>query len=262
MKNKTKLSLVLSSLVLSTSLHAGLVGFNFGVGGGVYNTDAPVGQYSDGTTSVDLVKELGLEGTSNSYGWAYVEHPIPIIPNLRVEMNQDSYSGEIVLNKTFFNQTFSNNVSSTLDLSSTDIILYWGVPFTGMLSSLTPLIDYDIDFGVGTKNFNSGLSVNDEIGGVSVSENISDILEYGLPFGYLRLRAEAFDIGVEAQLKAIGYGDYSYSEFVAKVDYNLPLPLPMLDLGVEAGIKQSKIEADGNFDLETSGVFVGAFLKF
>jgi outer membrane protein len=260
---KNKLSIIATAIIMTTTGLQAFAGINVGIGGGLYESNAPTGVYSDGINELNLTDTLGLEGNSNSYGWAYFEHPIPFIPNIRVELNEDSYNNDILLQKTFLGKTFSNNVNADLDLSSNDLILYWGVPMTGLLSTVTPLIDYDLDFGIGIKQYNGGISINDELGGVSVEEALDAVM----PYGYLRARVEGFGVGVEAQVKYTSYLTNSYSDYLVKVDYTIPV-IPLLDLGVEAGYKQMNLEVDltdnvpVKTNLETSGFFVGAFLKF
>jgi len=264
-KTIIKLSVV-AMLATSGIANAGVLGFNAGIGGGIFNNDAPTGTYSDGVNEpLDLVDTLNLEAVSSYYVWGYVEHPIPLLPNIRLEMNQDKYEGTTPLSLDVLGKTFNNDVSTVLDLSSNDLIFYWGVPLTGIMSTVTPLVDYDLDFGIGIKQYTGEFSITDQLGAASVTQDLSDAI---LGYGYLKGRVEAFGAGVEAQIKYASYLDNTFSEYSVKADYVIPVT-PIIDVGVEIGYKQTDLTIDvdsGDYkiqtDLSTNGLFFGGFVKF
>jgi len=261
MKNIIKLSIV--SAMALTQLHAGILGFNAGIGGGILQNQSISGTVTDSNNNtVDIVRQLNLAGSGeNYYTYLYVEHPIPLIPNIKLEMAQETYTGQNNLNVSLFGKSFNNKVNSTLDLSSMDAIVYWGVPFTGILSTLTPLIDYDIDFGVGAKTFTGSVDLIDQTGLLNVSQEFEQTL---IPYGYLRARADAFGIGIEGTAKYASYMDNEFSEYAVKVDYVIPVT-PIIDLGIEAGYKTTTLTVDSDYikaNIQSDNVFFGAFLKF
>lgn len=262
MKLNIKLSIAAAALALATSANAGLAGVEFGVGGGQFNTENPTGSYSDGINpSLDLENMLSLEGSSNTYAWAYLEHPLPVIPNIRFEMNAEKYEGTSTISQDFMGQTFSGSVNSLGDISSNDVILYWGVPGTGLASTAMPGVDFDLDFGLGAKMFDGEVSVTNSIDPTIAS---GEILDQVIPYGYLRGRVEAFGAGLEGQVKYVKYDVNEYSDMSVKVDYTFPVT-PVLDLGVEAGYKTTSLTVDVDTlqaDLSTSGFFFGGFIKF
>jgi len=261
MKNIIKLSLI--SAMALTQLNAGILGINAGLGGGMLQNKSIDGTVTDNSNSlVNLTKQLNLEGNSdNYYMYAYFEHPIPLIPNIKIEMAQEAYSGQNNLNISLFGKNFNNKVDSTLDLSSMDGIMYWGVPMTGILSSLTPIVDYDLDFGFGVKKFTGFVNLQDDTGIVSVQKDFQNTI---IPYAYLRARAEAFGIGVEGTGKYISYNTNEFSEYSIKLDYTIPLT-PILDFGVEAGYKTTTLIADTDYfktNINSDNIFFGGFIKF
>lgn len=262
MKLNIKLSIAAAAITLATTANAGFAGVNFGVGGGQFNTEDPTGSYTDGLTgtSLDLQNTLALEGASNTYAWAYLEHPLPVIPNIRFEMNAEKYEGAGSLTQTFYGQDFTGNINSVADISSNDIILYWGVPGIGLASTATPGVDFDLDFGIGAKLFDGEVSINSEVPGVGFTE----VIDQPIPYGYLSGRVEAFGAGLEGQVKYVKYDVNEYSDMQIKVDYTFPVT-PVIDLGVEAGYKTTSLTVDVNdlqADISTSGLFFGGFIKF
>jgi len=265
MKN-TFIKLSIAAIIAASGVaHAGLLGFNGGIGGGIFNNNEPTGVYSDGKVSLDLVDTLNLTPSTSYYAWGYVEHPIPLLPNIRLEMNQDKYNGTKPLSLSVLGKTFNNDVSTVLDLSSNDLIFYWGVPLTGIMSTITPLVDYDLDFGIGIKQYNGSFSITDQVGAVSVTQDLSEAM---LGYGYLKGRVEAFGAGVEGQVKYASYLDNSFTEYSIKADYVIPVT-PIIDVGVELGYKQTDLTIDvdsGAYkiqtNLQTNGLFFGGFVKF
>jgi len=261
-----KLSIIAASVLTVSSLHAGLLGFNTGIGGGSFMNNTPTGTYSDGTNTVSLSDKLNLDGDTSYYAWGYIEHPLPIIPNIRVEMNQDKYKGSTFLTANILGKSFNNTVNSSLDLSSNDVILYWGIPLTSTLSTLTPLIDYDLDFGLGFKKYTGGINIDDTVTHlIHAEQDFSDAM---LGYGYLRGRVESFGFGVETSVKYSSYLDNSFSSFLVKADYVIPVT-PIIDFGLEAGYKSTSLTLDVDTDnlkiqtdLTTSGLFFGGFIKF
>jgi len=261
MKLNIKLSIAAAAIALATTANAGVAGVNFGLGGGQLMSDDPSGIYSDGMNpAVDLTDTLGLEGGDNYYGWAYFEHPVPVLPNIKLEMGKDEYSGTRTINQTILGNTFTGSVDSTMDLSSQDLILYWGVPGTGVLSTAMPLVGFDMDFGLGAKQYKGEIAVTESTGTTSYMSEIDEII----PYGYLRARVEAFGVGVEGQFKYTSYESNTYQDCVVKADYTFPVT-PVIDIGIEGGYKQTKFDVDFSgfvADAETSGYFVGVFAKF
>ena len=259
MKLNYKLSIV-AALFIST-LQAGIPGIDIGAGVGQTSSSAPTGKYSDTFgNQIDLQDTLGLDGGNNTYAWAYFEHAIPVIPNFRLELNNDKYTGNVDLNRSFLGKNFNSNVNTTLDLSSQDLITYWSVPLTGLMSTITPMLSYDLNFGLGVKQFNGSAIVEEATTGIATTQDINEFL----PYGYLRGRVETFGFGLEGQVKYAEYDVNKYVDTVIKVDYALSI-IPTIDLGIEAGYKTTNLVVDLDTitsDLSTSGYFFGVFTKF
>lgn len=245
---------------LSTASFAESVIVDLSVGAGSMSTDAPTVAFGD---SEALKVTNTLNDPSQSYMWAQFDHAIPIVPNVRIEQNTLEYTGTATAAAGSFNGTpISTTVASTVDLSNQDIILYWGVPF----STWIPMID-EADFGFGLKTFD---------GQITVAGALDEVIDGSVPYGYAKLHISPpfmFGIGLEAEIKTLSVGDFTFSENIFKLDWSVEAPIPVIDLeiGVEAGYRSTSIGFDDGdataagdifLDLEFTGIFFGAFAKF
>lgn len=257
----------LSSLALATCLataaNAGVV-LDVEVGGGMLSSDAPTGTLVTGGTEYDLESQAKLESTSdNMYAWAVIDHAIPIVPNVRIEQVTLKSTGT----NNFTANSFTGSIDTELDMSNTDLILYWGVPF----ATWAPFLD-ELDFGVGIKSFSGGILMDQSITGSSIiDESFSGA---AVPYGYGKIRVEPpfiMGIGLEAMIKTISVdgGDVTatFNETIIKADWGYEFPLPVLDIkpGIEVGYRNMSLDID-SADLETdlgfSGIFFGVYGKF
>jgi len=264
---------LLSTLAVVTALGTGTANalgpIDIEVGGGIWNGKAPIGTFSDGTLAVNLQDSLGLAGNNaNSYTRVVVEHVIPFVPNIRWEQSNMTFSGTKTFNATFFGQTYSADVNSGLNVSHQDVVLYWGVPLTGIMSSILPLVDFDMDFGFGGKIFNGLFTIKNPI---DPTQDVSQVIKpeisgtaLPIPYGYIRARVAAAGIGVDYDLKIIGFNGNAFSDSTIKLDYTFDL-IPLIDLGVEVGYRNMSLNIETtaiSTNLQFNGIVYGAFARF
>ena len=257
----------LLAAVWSSSSFA-LVGFGGGVGFGMWNAGATGDiAYGSGTpTVVDMEDTLGLEAENNNYMWAYFEHPIPVVPNIRVEQTAFFNEGTetLTVGSSFGGQTFTGKTKSELQLNQTDAILYWGIPG---LNTLTLGI-LDFDFGLALKQFDGYLKMTE----TSTNTTEEADLSFPMPLVYLRLMVNipVIDLGIEAQSKTFSYGGVSYGDTRIGLSYELPIPIPIVSFGIEGGLRtqnfvidpDSDLVDDVDADLSFSGVYYGLSASF
>ncbi len=275
MNNKTNSQVVkklLAKVALVTTLastsYAGAI-IDVEVGGGMWSTNEPTGTLEVSNVEFDLVKQAGLSSTSdNTYIWAVFDHAVPIVPNLRIEQVTLKSSGTKAITGGIDGlYTTSGAVDSELDLSNTDFILYWGVPFATWI----PFMD-EVDFGIGAKTFSGSLTmVESATGSTLVNEDLSGAF---VPYAYGKLRVEPplmLGVGLEAELKYlsvdVGSVTSDFSEVIVKADWGLTAPLPVIDIeaGFEVGYRMMSLDVDSS-DLKTvvdfDGIFFGLYGKF
>jgi len=209
-----------------------------------------------GNLAFDVEQDTGLDGNDGTYIWAYIKHPVPVIPNVRLEHTAYSETSTKVLTSPvqFKNRTFTASTETTLDLTQTDVILYYNF--------LDNLVWLTLDVGIDVKMYGGEVAIQNSLYNESVE------LDAVLPLGYLRVRGELPGTGlaIEADVKGISAGGASVTDARAKLDWTLISA--GLALGVEAGYRTYSITLDDvsgvdtDVDLEMSGFFGGINVKF
>ena len=230
--------------------HADLL-FTVGAKASIWSPE-PSGQLDEGVDIEDDVNGLGLEGESGNQLTVFIEHPVPVLPNLRLRQTSLDMKGDGTLFAEFNGQVFAGDVDSELDLSHTDATLYWGLPL--------PVPYLDINLGLTARMFDGYATVES----MAQSEEVD--LDFVLPMGFLEAKVGSpFGIYAQAEINAIGYDGNSMSDMAFTVGYDLPVPV--VDLGLELGYRSmtmttNKDTTDIETDFELSGLFYGASLAF
>ncbi|HBM35920.1 TIGR04219 family outer membrane beta-barrel protein [Sulfuricurvum sp.] len=158
----------------------------------------------------------------------YLEHPIPLLPNVRVDFTPDtSFSGSDGLggiNKVSFEQT--------------DI-----TPYYEILDNVV-----DIDLGVSFKIIDA-----------TIEGAINDSFSEVIPMGYLgmALTPPLSPLSIEGSVKYIGYNGDSLTDARIKVLWKIAA-----GLGAQAGYRYESLDIKDRFDTNTNVTFKGPFVGF
>lgn len=257
------------SKVLSGLLLAGLLGasaqadiLRVEMGAGVWQNE-----FSGTVTSKDLVGTgydtfdtdlLDYDKESKGYVWLNIKHPVPILPNLRLEYAAVDYAGKSTQDIVYKGVTYTANATTDLTLDQIDVIMYYNL----LDNTAWTTLDLGLDIKVLQAEFNAAQA--DGTNAVQEKETLP------LPMAYGRLRFEipGADIGLEGNAKYTAYKESKVMDYAIKADYTLVDVLPV-DVGLEVGYRFQQIDLDGtDFDIDTSmdveidGVFAGATIKF
>lgn len=234
--------------------------FGLYAGGGVWNSsyDGSVGTDEEPVTA----SELGLDSSNSNFFYVALEHPVPVLPNVRLSKTNVSTEGSSTVSREF---TFEDLVvpadvdtQTELDLSHTDITLYY------------ELLDNYLSFDLGLtgRNFDSSASISyqsqDDPDNVNGSESVE--LKGTLPLLYTKLQVDLPFTGwyVGGSLNYISYDGDSFSDIDAKVGY-MTDGLG-LDVGFDVGYRQMKLTVDElddlSADLTTDGAYASVFMHF
>lgn len=235
-----------------SSMAATILGFQ--AGGGNWTHD-PSGSFTassaDATTSADLKNGLKLSEKSEGYTYFILEHPVPIIPNLKYMNTKLSSSGSGTINSTFtINGTVyasGTNIASAFTLDQTDTILYYEI-----LDNVVSL-----DIGLNAK------MVDGKVNAVTTTPASNESATFSGTVPMLYAAAEialpaGFALG--AELSTISAAGNSITDSAVKVSYTTDFML-----GVEAGIRTQTIKVDIDnvkADMKFSGTFIGVYFKF
>ncbi|WP_067223840.1 TIGR04219 family outer membrane beta-barrel protein [Marinomonas gallaica] len=216
-----KKALIASTLILASTAHADILGLTAEVG--QFSPDVSFdGRINNQTADVDF------SGEDDTYYGIAFEHPVPLIPNVRLQGS--SMEGR------------SSSVDMKVD--STDYTLYYEI--------LDGLAWIDLDVGISIRDMDIDARVNSS----TTSESVV------LPTGYLSayFTIPTLPIQIGGEIKALSAGDSSISDTTFKIKYQSPFVV-----GLEGGYRNANFDIDeGSIDseIEFDGFFVGVFADF
>lgn len=202
-----------------------------------------------GRTDIDLDSTLNLEEQSNKFAYIAIEHPIPLLPNLRVQHSEMNWSDSALiesgtdLNGNPFTTTQQADIA--LDLTHTDATFYYEV--------LDNIIDFDL--GVTARLFDGEASL------IGITQQESIELEAVVPLLYGKLGVSVPTTGLAAELSAnwINVDDFRLVDWSAQLNYEFDV-LPAMDAAIILGYRSQLIELDDLDELQSDARFDGYFL--
>ncbi|MCS5562793.1 TIGR04219 family outer membrane beta-barrel protein [Marinobacter sp.] len=239
-----------STLVLAAPLaHADVLGLGASVS---YWKSEVTGQAANKNSVIDVENDLDLERDSNANASLYFEHPVPVLPNVRLSYTSIQQSGqsELSTNYDVFNDVAGSGVDvrSELDLDELDLTLYYEV-----LDNWA-----NLDLGLTARDMSGELVVRESGGAQRVSRTEIDAV---IPMGYAAVRFDLPMTGVSlgAEGNFISYSGDSVHDVNAYGQYEIAA------LQLRAGYRQMAIDyedSDDRLDIEIGGPFVSAGVAF
>ncbi|MDR8522357.1 TIGR04219 family outer membrane beta-barrel protein [Shewanella fidelis] len=236
---------LLGSLVGTSAQAATVVGFK--VGGDYWKADTS-GTFAERGRAQ---QEFNYDSSSQGSIWVAVEHPIPLVPNVKIRQNSLDADGKMSDADFIFNEhNFKGDVNANADLSNTDFVLYYEILDNDIVS---------LDLGAAYKKMDGHFRVSDA--GHPESKNIDS----GIVMGY-----------IDAQVGVPGLGLYGFTDIMMGVDesnvYDYSLGLgwnfdgTALDYRIRAGYRDFKFDVNGfdgvTADMQFKGYFAGVELVF
>ena len=225
------------------------------MGAGVWNQE-PDGYLQYKNSSSFTESDAGYSDEDQLYVWANLKHPIPILPNVRLEYTPMEFSGTSTADFSYGGEDFTPGAVSTLTMDQYDAILYYNIlDNTGWTT---------IDLGLDVKYIDTSFKASQA--GLSVNE--SEDLVLPMAYGRLRFEIPATGIGLEGDIKYTGYKSSTVYDYRVKADYSIDLSA--IDLGVEAGYRFQRIKIDQEDfssldttgDIDISGFYAGVMVRF
>ena len=247
---KIKSLICLAALAAPLTVHADFISVS--AGGGVWNTSPTGSIHKTGDPAdVDLKNNLFWSDESQGYLFATLEHPVPILPNVRIMATSIDQSGAGNTSFTFDGTTYSGNVDNSFKIKTLDLIAYYEI-----LDNVVSL-----DLGLNIRN----LSIDYTITGTPATGPgvaNSDTNSATIPMLYAMVGASPLpDLIISGELSYISLSGSTISDFTAKVAYTTNF-----FVGFEAGYRKQQYTLDDvndtNADLSFDGIFAGAYLKF
>lgn len=205
----------------------------------------------------DSLAAFSFDEEVNTSFYAALEHPIPLIPNIKLARTTLTTSGANLINSQFdFGDEVylvNANITTEVDLTSTDYILYYEILDNDLVS---------IDVGISGKQIEGDVFVADS-NGRSSQQTLNTIIPMGYAKAQVGLPFTGFSLMAEGSLIAIG--DDSFSDYQVALTYSFVETLA-LDLSLQAGYRSTEIDLndvdDIYADLTFDGVFVGLEFDF
>jgi len=248
-----KLIVSLPLLLSPLSGTADVLGVQVGAGGWAYDISGTARyKTKDSANDIDVNRDLGYDDDSLAYFYAVLEHPVPLLPNVRVGYtNIDSNANGTLRNTVVYGDVIFNaneNVRSSVELKQTDVTLYYE-----LLDNVVSL-----DLGLNAKYIDSKGEITGETSG-SESADVSG----WVPMLYAAVGSDLpfTGLSVSAQGSLIQYQDSKFYDYAISASYISPW-----HIGVDVGYRAIKLDLDDfddSFaDVEFDGPYAGLQLSF
>ncbi len=227
--------------LLATADIAGLY-----AGTGVWQS-SPTGTL--GNTSISLENTLNFDEENSNYFFIALEHPIPLLPNLRLTRTDLEWAGQGVVSAgtSLDEVVFPSDqaVAADLDLSHTEVTFYYEI-----LDNIV-----DLDLGLTARLFDGEASLI----GATQQERVE--LDAVIPMLYGRAGIDLPFTGLSAALSGnwVDVNDVSLTDWSAEVNYDFKIA-PTLEAGLSIGYRSMLIEIDDQDELQSDAEFDGLFI--
>ncbi|WP_372965421.1 TIGR04219 family outer membrane beta-barrel protein [Marinobacter sp.] len=242
-----KLMIVLGgSLVLAAPLANADI---LGVGANVSYWDSDFsGDVVNKGSAVDIEDDLNMSSDGNANFTANFEHPIPLLPNVRVNYTDISQSGSGNIGAGGFDVIGANSsVDSELDIEQLDATFYYEVLDNWV----------NLDLGLTARKFDSELVLRDKRSGQVSNTSVDAVV----PMGYAAVRFDLpfSGVSVGGEGNVIAYDGDSLHDFNVYGQYQFAM------VQLRAGYRQMAIDYeddDDQLDVELSGPFASVGVSF
>lgn len=210
------------------------------------------GNLASGITDLDVEDDLGMDDDSNNMFYIALEHPVPMLPNIRVQHAEIKLGGDNALTRTIeFNGnsfTVAEQVATDIDLTQSDAVFYYEV----LDNYLT------LDLGLAARYVDGFVEVS------SSTTNASAEFSGVIPMLYAQARVDlpltGFWVGAQAQ--GMSYDGNQLLDGTAQIGWE-----SALGLGVELGYRTFKLELDefdevDSAEIDIDGVYFGLNYHF
>lgn len=218
-----------------------------------YNIDGTVRyQSSDPADDVDVNRDLGYrDGSLGSY-YLQLEHPLPLLPNVRVSRTDisESAAGHLNHTVTFGGQSYTGgeDVTSAVQFDQTDVVLYYRL--LNLAASL--------DLGIDARYIDSRVRLD---GSSSGTETATAKGWVPMLYAHAGIDLPLTGFAVDAYGSFAGYQGNRLYELNLQASYVTPQ-----HVGAEAGYRRIGLKLD-DFDstwadVTFDGPYAGLFLRF
>ncbi|RDV24018.1 TIGR04219 family outer membrane beta-barrel protein [Alteromonas aestuariivivens] len=206
---------------------------------------------SGGFADSNSVSSFNFDDETNSAAYIALEHPIPLVPNIKLNYTTMDTGGSTSLNDnfTFDGELFpaGTEVMTVAELTTTDFILYYELFDNDLIS---------FDIGVNGKYIDGTFSVEESASNTMGTQDFSGVIpmlysrvQVGLPFTGL---------GAYAEGSYLSFDDHEVSDYQVALTYSFIESLA-IDMTLQLGYRNAEINIEDLDDIYADMTFDGAF---
>jgi outer membrane protein len=215
---------------------------------------------------LDVKNDANLGDKTKPWAKFKLEHPIPLIPNIKLAYMPMKFdgSGNVQRTVTWGNNTYNldQGFNLSVKLDRIDTTLYYNFPF--IKTATAGKLDVEFGLNVRTIMFDGKLS-GTTVAGQSISESASITLP--IPMGHLAAEIRPINqVSLVGELNYISYSKNAYYDYVAGLRLSphglLRTPLkPFVEVGYR--YEKLKIDEEGvKTDLKVKGLYALIGVRF
>lgn len=221
-------------LCVGAMASADMLGLHFGIG--VWQNESDGNLFSLGLDQD--TSTLNMDDDNATFFYIKFEHPVPVMPNIRIAQSAASNSGTQIDVGGIAN----TSLETEIDLDHTDFTFYWELIDTGM----------DLDLGLTARRFDGALIQDYYVGGIlTATEN--QPIEGTIPMLYISANVDLPFTGgyVGAEINSLSYRGDGFNDVTAKLGWKTENWI-MPEFGVELGYRKFGIDIDATNSLDAT----------
>lgn len=193
--------------------------------------------------------QFNYEDETQTSFYVAIEHPVPLLPNIKVRQNDIQVEGDTVGQIEFGGEVFVGTADTDGDITNTDFILYYEILDNDLVS---------FDIGINGKSIDGEFTMTDTTDGFSgtSTETFSGVVpmayaaaEIGLPFTGLSIFGD---------ISYIGFDGHSLQDAQVGIQYAF-IDNIAVDVSIQAGFRTFAFELDDLDDISSDITIDGAF---
>jgi len=233
-----KTKLLLLTLLVSTSSFADTI-LGFYAGANYWNFDIS-GNVDSSSNQLDSV-DIDLNSNNSNVFYAALEHPIPFLPNIKLQQNSIQSTGVINVDNIPNFPGQSIEINTDLDFSHTDIMLYYEILDNWL----------NLDVGLSLKNFDGYTNFYTD----GLLDDRADFDDW-IPMLYAKGKFDLPFTGFSAAatVEALSFESNKVTDYTLAIGYESDI-----GLGAEAGYRSLQVDLNTIGDLDSDVTMDGFY---
>lgn len=205
--------------------------------------------------SNNRLQEYDLKDEGKGSVWIAIEHPVPLLPNVKLRYNQMDTDGSAdVVDFSFGGRTFNGASTVDAELDHFDGIFYYEILDNDLVA---------IDLGVNVKYGDFKVDITGEVsesGGGTATVTTREDYKGVIPmlYGAAEVGIPTTGLSVYAEANWVGFDDYNAYDVQAGAQY-LFIDNLAVEMGLQVGYRKIMIDVEDLSNLYIDADFDGAY---